>query len=75
VASDIDFGFLGRQFELSGGNIRNVALASAFFAAEEGTPIRMEHCVVATALEMQKTGKLPSRAEFRDYYDLIRARI
>jgi hypothetical protein len=75
VAPDIDFAFLGRQFELSGGNIRNVALASAFYAAEEGTPIRMEHCVMATALEMQKTGKLPSRAEFRDYYDLIRTRI
>ncbi len=75
VAKDIDFGFLARQFELAGGNIRNIALAAAFYAAEEGAPIRMEHCVVATALEMQKTGRLPSRAEFRDYYDLIRSRI
>ena len=75
VAGDIDFGFLARQFELSGGNIRNIALASAFLAAEEGTSIRMEHCIVATALEMQKIGRLPSRSEFRDYYDLIRLRI
>ena len=74
VAADVDFNFLARQFEFSGGNIRNVALAAAFLAAEQGTAIRMEHCVIATALEMQKTGKLPSRSEFRDYYDLIRTR-
>lgn len=75
LAGDIDFRFLGRQFELAGGNIRNIALAAAFLAADEGKPIRMEHCIVATALELQKTGKLPSRAEFRDYYDLIRSRV
>jgi hypothetical protein len=74
VASDIDYGFLARQFELAGGNIRNVALAAAFLAAEEARPIRMEHCIIATALELQKTGKLPSRSEFRDYYELIRSR-
>src|SRR6185503_13735567 len=32
VADDIDFGFLGRQFELSGGDIRNVVLDAAFRA-------------------------------------------
>jgi SpoVK/Ycf46/Vps4 family AAA+-type ATPase len=74
VAKDLDFNFLARQFELAGGNIRNIALAAAFLAAEEGTAIRMEHCVIATALELQKTGKLPSRSEFRDYYELIRTR-
>ena len=73
LAADLDFGLLARQFELTGGNIRNIALAAAFLAAEEGTAIRMEHCVVATAQEMQKSGKLPSRSEFRDYYELIRA--
>jgi hypothetical protein len=74
VASDLDFNFLARQFELAGGSIRNVALAAAFLAAEEGGAVRMEHCIVATALELQKTGKLPSRSEFRDYYELIRSR-
>jgi hypothetical protein len=75
LAADVDFGFLARQFEFAGGNIRNVALAAAFYAAENGVPISMEHCIIATALEMQKNGKLPSRAEFRDYYDLIRNRV
>jgi AAA+ superfamily predicted ATPase len=74
VAGDVDFGFLARQFELAGGNIRNIALAAAFLAADENSHVRMEHCIIATALELQKTGKLPSRSEFRDYYDLIRSR-
>jgi SpoVK/Ycf46/Vps4 family AAA+-type ATPase len=74
LAGDVDFGFLARQFELAGGNIRNVAVAAAFLAAEEGSPMRMEHFIVATARELQKVGKLPSRSEFRDYYELIRAR-
>lgn len=75
VSGDIDFGFLARQFEFAGGNIRNVALAAAFLAAEEGSVINMEHCIIATAREMQKSGKLPSRSEFRDYYELIRSRV
>ena len=75
VDGDLNFGFLARQFELAGGSIRNIALAAAFLAADEGTPIRMEHLIVSTALELQKSGKLPSRSEFRDYYELIRTRV
>jgi hypothetical protein len=74
LADDIDFAFLGRQFELAGGNIRNAALAAAFLAAEERSEIRMEHCVIATSRELQKMGKLPSRSDFREYYDLTRER-
>ncbi len=81
---DIDFGFLARQFELSGGNIRNVGLAAAVFAAEDGNGsipsperhgIRMRHLIVATARELQKLGKLSSRNDFGPYYDLIRERV
>jgi hypothetical protein len=75
LAADIGFGFLARQFELAGGSIRNIALAAAFLAAEESAPIAMKHCILATAFELQKSGKLPSRSEFRDYYDLIRPHI
>jgi len=73
LADDVNFGFLARQFELSGGNIRNVALAAAFLAAESGGNISMEHFIHGTARELQKLGKLPSRSEFREYYDLLRA--
>ena len=74
LAQDVDFVFLSRQFELAGGNIRNVVLAAAFLAAEESSPIRMEHFILATSRELQKLGRLPSRADFREYYELIRAR-
>lgn len=73
LADDVNFGFLARQFELSGGNIRNVALAAAFLAAESGGKICMEHFIHSTAREWQKLGKLPSRSEFREYYDLLRS--
>jgi SpoVK/Ycf46/Vps4 family AAA+-type ATPase len=72
LAGNVDFGFLASQFELSGGNIRNVALAGALMAAEEGGDIRMEHLIVATARELQKMGKMPSLSNFREYYDLMR---
>jgi SpoVK/Ycf46/Vps4 family AAA+-type ATPase len=75
VADDVDFGFLARQLELTGGNIRNAALAAAFLAATDGGEIRMAHFVLATARELQKSGRLPSRSDFREYFDLIRERV
>jgi ATP-dependent 26S proteasome regulatory subunit len=75
LAEDVDFGFLGRQFELAGGNIRNAVLLAALYAAEEGGAMRMEHFVLAVARELQKMGKLPSRSEFREYYELTRERV
>jgi hypothetical protein len=74
LAEDLDLGFLARQFELTGGNIRNIALAASFMAAEAGTEIGMGQLVLATARELEKEGRLPSRNEFREYYELIRAR-
>ena len=73
LSADVSFGFLARQFELSGGNIRNVALAAAFLAAESGGEICMEHFILGTARELLKLGKMPARSEFREYYDLLRA--
>jgi SpoVK/Ycf46/Vps4 family AAA+-type ATPase len=73
LSPDVNFGFLARQFELSGGNIRNVALAAAFLAAESGGDIHMEHFILGTSRELQKLGKMPSRSEFREYYDLLRS--
>ena len=68
----VNLGFLAQQFELAGGNIRNVALAAAFLAAQNGGVVTMPHLVRAVAREYQKIGKLPSQADFRNYYDLIR---
>ena len=71
LGADVDFAFLAHRFELSGGNIRNVALAAAFRAAEAGRAVAMEDLVLATSRELEKLGRLPSRAEFREYYELI----
>ncbi len=73
VADDADFGFLARQFELSGGGIRNAMVGAAFLAAEESSAIGMSHLIVSTAREMQKAGKIPSKTDFREYFDLIHA--
>jgi ATPase family associated with various cellular activities (AAA) len=75
LAADVNLAFLARHFELAGGNIRNIALAAAFLAAESGAEIAMEHFIRATARELHKLGKMPARAEFREYYDLLRMSI
>ena len=54
---DIDLDLLARQFKLSGGNIKNIALASAFLAAEDEKPVAMAHLFQATRREHQKMGK------------------
>jgi SpoVK/Ycf46/Vps4 family AAA+-type ATPase len=71
-ADDINFPFLARQFELSGGNIRNVALSAAFLAAEAGRPVDMRFLVIGVARELQKMGKLPTRAAFQEYFIQVR---
>jgi hypothetical protein len=64
---DVDHGFLARQFQLSGGEIRNCALAGAFLAAHEGAPIAMRHLVRAVARQRRKQGKIPMASEFRHH--------
>jgi AAA+ superfamily predicted ATPase len=73
VAQDVDFAFLARQFDLSGGNIRNVVTAAAFLAAEQRQAITMKHLVHATGREYQKLGKLPSRTDFGDHFSVLSA--
>jgi SpoVK/Ycf46/Vps4 family AAA+-type ATPase len=64
LADDVDLDFLARQFKLSGGNIKNIALAAAFLAAEDGGPVTMAHLLHAVRREFQKMGKIVSEAEF-----------
>ena len=42
------------QLNMTGGNIRNIAMNAAFLAAERGGPVRMEHLLQATKLEAIK---------------------
>ena len=66
---NIDFGFLSETFQLSGSNIRNIALHSAFLAAGEGSPaIGMKHILEAVRNEYIKSGKSFTRAEAGEYF-------
>ena len=57
-ANNVDFDLLARQFKLSGGNIKNVALAAAFLAAADGGIVNMSHLLHAVRREFQKLGKV-----------------
>ncbi|WNG35762.1 ATP-binding protein [Archangium violaceum] len=52
----LDYARLAR-LDIAGGNIRNIALNAAFLAAEEGTPVRMQHISRATRSEFSKLEK------------------
>ncbi len=67
----LDLDFLAERFDVSGGNITNAATAAAFLAAEEGTPIGMEHVVLGMKREFQKLGRLRTESEFARYLDLV----
>ncbi len=72
VEQSIDFNFLARRFELTGGHIKNCVLAAAFLAAETGGAIRMEHLVQAVARELGKMGQAIQRSDFESYYSTVR---
>ncbi len=72
LAEEIDFEFLARKFKIAGGNIKNVALAAAFRAAEDSGVISMEHLMLAMKREYQKLGKVCERTDFEQYYELVR---
>ena len=64
LAADVDLQRLADHVKLAGGNIRNIALAAAFLAAETPEPVTMNHLVRATRRELQKMGRLVNEAEF-----------
>ena len=66
-SADLDLGFMASRFELPGGNIRNIALASAFLAAADGGVVNMSHLIRATQREYQKMGKVMLSGEFGEY--------
>jgi AAA+ superfamily predicted ATPase len=60
----LDVGFLAGRFQFTGGNIRNIALAAAFLAADESGVVNMQHLMRATQREYQKMGKVVSAIDF-----------
>jgi ATP-dependent 26S proteasome regulatory subunit len=58
LSEDIDYDLLARKFQIAGGNIKNIVLSAAFFAAEEEGAIAMSHILRAAKREFEKIGKL-----------------
>jgi hypothetical protein len=57
LADEVDFDALAREIKLAGGNIKNIALAAAFYAAGNGQIIQMPHLWQAARREHQKLGR------------------
>jgi hypothetical protein len=57
LAEDLNLDELARELKLSGGNIKNVALAAAFLTAGEGGAVGREHIWRAAEREFQKLGR------------------
>jgi AAA+ superfamily predicted ATPase len=65
---DIDFEYLARQFEIAGGNIKNIALTSLFLAAKsEEKILNMKHILTAIKYELKKQGKTLLKEDFNEY--------
>jgi len=59
------------RLNVTGGNIRNIALNAAFLAAQDGGCITMTHIIRGTKREYQKAGRLCSRSDFGQYFGLV----
>ncbi|MFF0223532.1 ATP-binding protein [Streptomyces sp. NPDC004629] len=70
-ATDLDLDFCAESFELSGGNIRSVAVTAAYLAAESGSPVTMADLIHAVQREYQKLGRLTLASEFGPYLPLL----
>jgi SpoVK/Ycf46/Vps4 family AAA+-type ATPase len=57
LGEDVDFGMLAHEIKLAGGNIKNIALTSAFYAATEGKIIQRVHLLRSARREYQKLGR------------------
>jgi ATPase family associated with various cellular activities (AAA) len=71
AVEDLDYDALSR-LDITGGNIKNIAVNAAFLAAQEGKNIGMDHLYQATRREYAKINKLVLESEFGAYYAMVR---
>ena len=71
LSDDVDLKFMAQRFRLSGGNIRNICVTAAYFAAESEQSLTMADLVRATEREYRKLGRLTVEAEFGPYFTLM----
>jgi SpoVK/Ycf46/Vps4 family AAA+-type ATPase len=73
ISGNLDLKFMAKQFKITGGNIKNIALNAAFLATLNGGVINTEHLIQATKREYQKIGKLCTEGDFGQYFELIKS--
>ncbi|MEG1459278.1 MAG: AAA family ATPase [Acetivibrio sp.] len=71
LKEDVDIDFLGRKFELSGSNIKNIALKAAFYAAAEEKSVGMKEIIKGVKEELAKSGKQLTQEELGAYHMLF----
>jgi SpoVK/Ycf46/Vps4 family AAA+-type ATPase len=67
---NLDYDFLAR-FELSGSNIKNIAINAAFISAANHRSIDMESVVKSLYYEIRKSGKILLKEELEEYRGYI----
>lgn len=67
----MDYEYLARQFEFSGGQIKNVVWNACFFAAQENSPVEMQHMVRAIQMELTKDKKVSFSEALGAYAGLV----
>ncbi len=72
ISKDIDFDYLAQQFEIAGGNIKNIAVTSAFLAAKSSKKLEMKHIIQAIKYELTKQGKTLLKEDFGEHGYLLK---
>jgi hypothetical protein len=67
---EVDVAYLSR-FDLTGSEIKNIVLQSAFLAAARNTTIGMNEIVLALNQELHKTGRPKAAKTFGEYAELL----
>jgi SpoVK/Ycf46/Vps4 family AAA+-type ATPase len=69
-APDLDLDFCARAFELSGGNIRSIAITAAYLAADSDRPVAMVDLIRGVYREYRKLGRMVVASEFGEYFSM-----
>ncbi len=69
VDSDIDFDFLAKQFQFTGGHIKNCLVSACYAAKEQASSVSMLHLLQAAVREYRKLKRPIKRTLLGPYYD------
>lgn len=70
LSPDLDLAYFAQRYRLTGGSIRNIALAAAFLALDNGRVVGNSQILHAVKREFQKMGRLIKEEDF--VYDQAR---